>query len=286
VSRDRAHPRLARPAWRSTVTPGQPSRRPSLTPGVRGDAPARAARHRRPGRRPHRRPAGPRRRSSVRRGIDVASRAAIGAVAIARAARRHGRQPRRAVPAHPGRGGGLAELRVATFRHVHDLSTLHVQASGAGRSSPGSPPTSRPSPAVRGVGRHRHARRGRPGTAGRLAVMLVYDCPAGGPRRRSPLLYALLLLLFQRVLRRAYDRVRVRVGESLAAISEAIAGLPTIRAYGAEDRTRPGSTALDAQFRAEFRTGALGRVDVLLRRAVRRLGHAGRRRRGPAAAPG
>jgi ATP-binding cassette, subfamily B, bacterial len=42
-------------------------------------------------------------------------------------------------------------------------------------------------------------------------------------------------------------------------MSEAISGLPTIRAYGAEARTRRRvDTALDAQFEAEFRTGALG----------------------------
>ena len=42
-------------------------------------------------------------------------------------------------------------------------------------------------------------------------------------------------------------------------MSETIAGLPTIRAYGTEERSRAKvDAALDTQFRTEFRTGALG----------------------------
>ncbi len=70
--------------------------------------------------------------------------------------------------------------------------------------------------------------------------------------------YALMLVTFQQVLRRAYDRVRVLVGESLAAMSGAISGLPTIRAYGAEDHTAgEADTVLDAQHEVEVRTQAL-----------------------------
>ena len=67
--------------------------------------------------------------------------------------------------------------------------------------------------------------------------------------------YALLLRWFQQILQRAYDRVRVRVADSMAAIGEAIAGLPTVRAYGAEDRTRQRLRGrLAAQFSTEYRT--------------------------------
>jgi ATP-binding cassette, subfamily B, bacterial len=153
---------------------------------------------------------------------------------------------------------GLAELRVATFRHVHDLSTLHVAAERRGTL------VSRVTSDIETVTRFVEF-----GGIGMLVgstqvvlvitVMLVYD-------RRLALLvvvtavtYALLLLLFQRVLRRAYDAVRVRVGESLAAMSEAIAGLPTIRAYGTEERVLARVRGrLRDQFRAEFRTAALG----------------------------
>jgi putative ABC transport system ATP-binding protein len=72
-------------------------------------------------------------------------------------------------------------------------------------------------------------------------------------------LYALSLLAAQRLLARRYDRIRGRVASSLAAAGEAISGLPTIRAYGIEERTaaRVGE-ALEAQFRTESRTRVLG----------------------------
>jgi ATP-binding cassette, subfamily B, bacterial len=153
---------------------------------------------------------------------------------------------------------GLAELRVATFRHIHDLSVLHVQAERRGTL------VARVTSDIEAITEFMEW-----GGVGMLvgsaqvslvlAVMVVYDWRLALLVLVAAILYALLLLLFQRVLRRAYDRVRVRVGESLAAMGEAISGLPTIRAHGAEARTRARvDRALDAQFRAEFRTGALG----------------------------
>lgn len=71
--------------------------------------------------------------------------------------------------------------------------------------------------------------------------------------------YALTLVAVQRLLARRYDRVRTRVATSLAVAGEAISGLPTIRAYGAEARTaRRVGDALEAQFRTEVRTRVLG----------------------------
>jgi ATP-binding cassette, subfamily B, bacterial len=153
---------------------------------------------------------------------------------------------------------GLAELRIAAFRHIHSLSTLHVQAERRGAL------VARVTSDIEaitqflewgGVGLI-------VGTAQVLlviVVMLVYDPTLALLVAGAALLYAGLLVLFQRVLRRAFDRVRVRVGESMAAMGEAISGLPTIRAYGAEARTRARvDAALDAQYRAEFRVGALG----------------------------
>jgi ATP-binding cassette, subfamily B, bacterial len=153
---------------------------------------------------------------------------------------------------------GLAQLRVAAFRHVHDLSVLHVQAERRGTL------VARVTSDIEAITEFLEW-----GGVGMLVgtaqvslvvvVMVVYDWRLALLVVLAAVLYTLLLLLFQRVLRRAYDRVRVRVGESLAAMSEAISGLPTIRAYGAERRTRQRvDEALDAQFRAEFRTGALG----------------------------
>ena len=71
--------------------------------------------------------------------------------------------------------------------------------------------------------------------------------------------YAVSLLGAQRILARRYDQVRGRVASSLAAAGEAISGLPTIRAYGIEERTaeRVGEV-LEAQFRTESRTRIVG----------------------------
>lgn len=154
--------------------------------------------------------------------------------------------------------GGLAELRVATFGHLHRLPTLHVASAGRGAL------VSRVTSDVEAITDFLEW-----GGVGMivggtqivlvLTVMLVYDPVLAAFVVTAALVYALLLLGFQRVLRRAYDRVRVRVGASLAAMGEATSGLPTIRAYGLEDRTRRRvGAALDDQFRAEFRTGALG----------------------------
>lgn len=153
---------------------------------------------------------------------------------------------------------GLAELRVATFRHIHDLSALHVQAERRGAL------VARVTSDIEAITQFLEW-----GGVGMVVgaaqiglvvvVMLVYDWRLALLVAGAAVVYALLLLLFQRVLRRAFDRVRLRVAASLAATGEAISGLPTIRAYGAEDRTRAKvEAALDDQFRAEFRTGALG----------------------------
>jgi ATP-binding cassette subfamily B protein len=155
---------------------------------------------------------------------------------------------------------GLAELRVRAFRHIHDLSVLHVQSERRGTL------VARVTSDIEAITEFMEW-----GGVGMLVgsaqvtlvlgVMLVYDWRLALLVLGAAALYAGMLLLFQRVLARAYDRVRVRVGASLAAMGEAISGLPTIRAFGAEERARARvDRALDAQFRAEFRTGALGAV--------------------------
>jgi ATP-binding cassette, subfamily B, bacterial len=186
-------------------------------------------------------------------GVVVAGAIAVGALVVAMVANRIAQLRLVKTAAR-----GLAELRVAAFRHVHDLSVLHVQAERRGTL------VARVTSDIEAITEFLEW-----GGVGMLVgsaqvslvvvVMVVYDWRLALLVVVAAALYALLLLLFQRVLRRAYDRVRVRVGESLAAMGEAISGLPTIRAYGAEDRTRSRvDRALDAQFRAEFRTGALG----------------------------
>lgn len=77
----------------------------------------------------------------------------------------------------------------------------------------------------------------------------------------APLLlgYAAALRASQRVLERAHDRVRSRVADSLGAVGEVVAGLPTLRVHGAELRAAARvDRAVEHQFRAEFRVGTLG----------------------------
>jgi len=148
---------------------------------------------------------------------------------------------------------GLAELRVATFAHVHRLSTLHLQSERRGSL------VARVTSDIEvitqfvewgGIG----MLVGSAQLVLVLSVMLVYDPLLAGLIAVAGLLYALLLLAFQRVLRRLYDRVRERSANALSALSEAISGLKTIRAYGAEARTLPRvDGALEDHRRAEIR---------------------------------
>lgn len=153
---------------------------------------------------------------------------------------------------------GLAELRVATFRHIHDLSALHVEAERRGAL------VSRVTSDIEAITHFLEW-----GGVGMivggaqivltLAVMLAYDWRLAALVVVGAAVYALMVGGFQRVLRRLYDRVRVRVSETLAAISEAVVGLPTIRAFGAEERSlHRVDDALSEQFRAEFRVSTVG----------------------------
>jgi ATP-binding cassette, subfamily B, bacterial len=153
---------------------------------------------------------------------------------------------------------GLHQLRTAAFRHIHDLSVLHVQSERRGVL------VARVTSDIEtitgflewgGVAMV-------VGTAQVLLttlVMLVYDWRLALLVVAAATTYAGLLVFFQRVLRRLYDDVRRRNGEALGAVSEAVVGLPTIRAYGTERRTLERvDTSFDRLKRSEFRAGATG----------------------------
>ncbi len=153
---------------------------------------------------------------------------------------------------------GLAELRIAAFDRLQRRSSAHVHAERRGVL------VARVTADIESINDFLEW-----GGVGMivggaqivlvLVVMTVYDPTLAAMVLIAGILYALLLLLFQRILRRAYDRVRVLVGASLGAMSEAISGLPTIRAYGAERRTLARvDQALDDQYRQEGRTATLG----------------------------
>lgn len=131
---------------------------------------------------------------------------------------------------------GLAALRVRAFRHVHDLSTLaqgtELRGSLVSRVTNDVDTVSL---FVQWGGITLIVSTLQVAVA--TALMLVY----------SPLLTAvvwvsfvpvfLLLRFGQRLVNRAYTRVRTRVGAMLAAVSEAVVGAETLRAYGAQART-------------------------------------------------
>lgn len=152
---------------------------------------------------------------------------------------------------------GLAELRISTFAHLHRMSMLDLQAQRRGAL------VARVTSDVEtiqqfwewgGVGMVL-------GTAQvtlAMGAMLVYQWQLALIVFAGVVAYTILVIVFQRVLSRAHDRVRERVSDSLAATGEAISGLSTIRAYGMEDVVldRVDGT-LDEQFSAEVRTAVL-----------------------------
>jgi len=153
---------------------------------------------------------------------------------------------------------GLSELRVRTFNHLHKLSILHTEAERRGAL------VARVTSDIAsiqdfmdwgGVG----LLIGLAQVVLAIVAMLVYRFDLALIVLAAVIVYTVMLVWIQRILARAHDKVRKRVGESLGAMGEAISGLPVIRAYGAEEETRVKvAEALDAQFRSEFRTAMLG----------------------------
>ncbi|MCP3973932.1 MAG: ABC transporter ATP-binding protein [bacterium] len=153
---------------------------------------------------------------------------------------------------------GLSDLRVKAFAHIHQLSMLHVQSERRGAL------VSRVTSDITAVQEFMDW-----GGVGMLvgaaqsvlavAAMAIYRWQLAVFVVITAIIYAALLLWFQSILRRAHDRVRDRVGITLGTMSEAISGLPTIRAYGAEDVTMGRvHNALETQFSMEVRAFSLG----------------------------
>jgi putative ABC transport system ATP-binding protein len=187
-------------------------------------------------------------------GVLIGAVAGLGAVALAvlaltALANRHAQ-----VRMSTASARGLCELRVMTFAHLHRLSLMHVQGERRGAL------VARVTSDVQEIQQFLgwggiNLILGVLRVALVMAVMLVYRWELALLVTGITFGYGLVLRWFQRLLQRAYDQVRVRVADSMAAIGEAIAGLPTIRAYGAEQRTRTRlRDRLAAQFSAEYRT--------------------------------
>jgi putative ABC transport system ATP-binding protein len=155
---------------------------------------------------------------------------------------------------------GLADLRVATFRHLHRLSMLHVQSERRGvlvGRVTSDVETIQEFMEWGGVG----LLLGTTQVTLALIVMLIYEWRLALVIAAGTVIYAGLFLSFQGILRRAHDRVRDRVADSLGIIGEATSGLSTVRAYGIEDAVMDRvEVVLERQYRAEFGAGALAAV--------------------------
>jgi putative ABC transport system ATP-binding protein len=152
---------------------------------------------------------------------------------------------------------GLAQLRIRTFDHLHRMSLLELQAERRGAL------VARVTSDVETIQQFMEW-----GGVGMvlgvsqvvlaIAVMLFYRWQLTIVVLVGVLLYTVLIVVFQKVLGRAHDRVRERVSDSLAVTGEAISGLPTVRAYGMEGHVKERvDGTLDAQFSAEVRTAVL-----------------------------
>lgn len=155
---------------------------------------------------------------------------------------------------------GLSDLRQMTFAHLLKRSVLHVDAERRGSL------VSRVTTDIAtlqgfmdwgGVGLL---------TSGSqvllaLTAMYVYEWRLALLVTIGITLYASLMIWFQRILQRSYDRVRRKVANSLAVLSEAISALPVVRAYGVENATQDRvADALEERFQSEYRTMRFGNI--------------------------
>ncbi|MEO7555952.1 MAG: ABC transporter ATP-binding protein, partial [Acidimicrobiales bacterium] len=93
------------------------------------------------------------------------------------------------------------------------------------------------------------------------ATMLVYDWRLALVAIAAVLPLAAVLRAVQVRLLRAWDLVRLRVGDLLSVVGEAVTGSAVIRAYGLQDRTiAKVDDAVEAHRKAFVRAGGLGAV--------------------------
>jgi ABC-type multidrug transport system fused ATPase/permease subunit len=152
----------------------------------------------------------------------------------------------------------LCGLRVRAFNHIHALSMAHHTEEQRGAL------VSRVTSDVETLGQF--FRWG--GLAwvinsalmlAALVAMLVYDWRLALVAVAAVLPLVAVLRVMQRRVVVAWDAVRTRVGESLAAISESIQGAAVIRAYGVQGPAqRRVLRTVEARRQAEIRAGTIG----------------------------
>jgi ABC-type multidrug transport system fused ATPase/permease subunit len=151
----------------------------------------------------------------------------------------------------------LADIRTDTFRHIHDLSTLHQQAQRRGSL------VSRVTTDIDQVSQFlQHG-----GVALLLAAcqvlvttaaMLAYSWPLTIVVYLTFLPMVLAVRWFQRRLTVLYADVRVAVAAMLAAIAESVVGAGVIRAYGIRERTaRRLDETIETNRRSRYRSQRL-----------------------------
>ncbi|HRW17661.1 MAG TPA: ABC transporter ATP-binding protein [Dermatophilaceae bacterium] len=145
---------------------------------------------------------------------------------------------------------GLSTLRLAAFRHIHDLSVLTQNTERRGSLvSRVTSDVDTISMFVQFGGLMLIISLGQITLA--TALMLYYNPVLAGVVWACFVPLFFLIRHFQGVVGRAYTQVRQRVGELLGAISEAVVGASTIRAYAIEERTAARiDTAIEAHRRA------------------------------------
>src|SRR5690606_21397731 len=144
---------------------------------------------------------------------------------------------------------GLADLRVAAFRHVHDLSILtqNTQQRGA-LVSRGSSDVDQISQFLQFAGIMMIISVGQTIVATAVMAALWWQLTLVVLVSFVPL--ALSLRWLAGAMSRAYDRVRASVGEMLAVIAEPVVGAAVVRSYGIEERTQ---SRVDVAVRTNYR---------------------------------
>jgi putative ABC transport system ATP-binding protein len=152
---------------------------------------------------------------------------------------------------------GLAELRIRTFRHAHELSMLTQQAERRGSLvARVTSDVDTLSLFLQWAGVYLVVAAGQVLVA--TVVMAVYSWQLTLLVWVTFVPLLLLLRRMARLLRAAFLRVRQRLGALLAVVSESVVGAPVVRAYGVEARTaRRIDEAVDAHRRAATRAQAL-----------------------------
>ncbi len=131
---------------------------------------------------------------------------------------------------------GLSTLRIRAFRHIHDLSMLTQNTERRGSLvSRVTSDVDTISMFVQFGGLMLMVNLAQLTLA--TVLMVIYSPALAAVVWICFLPLFFIIRRFQGIVGRAYTGVRERVGDMLAAISEAVVGASTIRAYGVEDRT-------------------------------------------------